>query len=465
MVAVAEGEDLVRPAGSGGEQQRGLVGLGAGGGEEDLGVGDGRQLREALGELDHGLDQVERRRVQHAAGLRLHRLDHLVDVVAGHGGEDAAEEVEVAAPLGVDHLAALAVDQRERLVVQQGEPRRQHAAVTGQQVGMGGHGRSFRAGRGRRDPLDRFSRREPILPLIPRARGTEREGFTLRTRFASYAARREPEPRHRARPLAGPGRSSPPRPPPAARPRRRGGGRRRLRRTGRGRTLAAAGREVVVLEKERLGWGAHARNGGMVIPELKSGPATLARSYGPVGTPAARRGQRGLRLGRGAGRRRGDRVRLRANAASCYLAHTPRHVPCAPARPRRSTPTRASRCGSWPATSWSTRSARPRSTAGSCSNAPAAVQPARLHAGLARLALDAGADVHDHRAGPLARAAARTDGSASRPRAGAIEAARRARGHERLRRRLAARAALGGVLPVGSFIIATEPLDPARPPS
>ena len=49
------------------------------------------------------------------------------------------------------------------------------------------------------------------------------------------------------------------------------------------RTLARAGRTVLVLEKGSLGWGAHARNGGMAIPELKHGPATLLRRYGELG--------------------------------------------------------------------------------------------------------------------------------------------------------------------------------------
>src|SRR5688572_4207831 len=33
--------------------------------------------------------------------------------------------------------------------------------------------------------------------------------------------------------------------------------------------LAEVGRSVVVVDRERLGWGASTRNGGMVIPELK----------------------------------------------------------------------------------------------------------------------------------------------------------------------------------------------------
>ena len=49
-------------------------------------------------------------------------------------------------------------------------------------------------------------------------------------------------------------------------------------------TLAIAGRSVVVFDREPLGWGASSRNGGMVIPELKSGPAGLERHYGELGT-------------------------------------------------------------------------------------------------------------------------------------------------------------------------------------
>jgi glycine/D-amino acid oxidase-like deaminating enzyme len=40
---------------------------------------------------------------------------------------------------------------------------------------------------------------------------------------------------------------------------------------------------VVVLDAHPVGWGASTRNGGMVIPELKAGPAALERVYGPLG--------------------------------------------------------------------------------------------------------------------------------------------------------------------------------------
>jgi gamma-glutamylputrescine oxidase len=49
------------------------------------------------------------------------------------------------------------------------------------------------------------------------------------------------------------------------------------------RELAAAGRDVLVVDAHPVGWGASTRNGGMVIPELKAGPAALERSLGPLG--------------------------------------------------------------------------------------------------------------------------------------------------------------------------------------
>ncbi len=49
------------------------------------------------------------------------------------------------------------------------------------------------------------------------------------------------------------------------------------------RTLAERGRSVVLLDARDLGWGASSRNGGMVIPELKAGPAALEKTYGPLG--------------------------------------------------------------------------------------------------------------------------------------------------------------------------------------
>jgi glycine/D-amino acid oxidase-like deaminating enzyme len=47
--------------------------------------------------------------------------------------------------------------------------------------------------------------------------------------------------------------------------------------------LARRGRSVAVLDAHDLGWGASTRNGGMVLPELKAGPRALERRLGPLG--------------------------------------------------------------------------------------------------------------------------------------------------------------------------------------
>lgn len=47
--------------------------------------------------------------------------------------------------------------------------------------------------------------------------------------------------------------------------------------------LARRGRQVAVLDRGPLGIGASTRNGGMVLPELKGGPAALEARYGPLG--------------------------------------------------------------------------------------------------------------------------------------------------------------------------------------
>ncbi len=47
--------------------------------------------------------------------------------------------------------------------------------------------------------------------------------------------------------------------------------------------LARRGRSVAVLDRDALGWGASSRNGGMVIPELKEGPTSLVRHHGQLG--------------------------------------------------------------------------------------------------------------------------------------------------------------------------------------
>ena len=219
------------------------------------------------------------------------------------------------------------------------------------------------------------------------------------------------------------------------------------------RTLARAGRTVLVLEKGSLGWGAHARNGGMAIPELKHGPATLLRRYGELGGRLHAEVNEAF-----------DHLEelIEADGIACdyertgqlYLAHTPRLVPhlrelaeehAAAGEPVRFVP----------------RSELPAEIGsdafhgGVVFDRTGGLHPAKLHAGLAGLALDAGAQVVDR------CAATRLDdvGHAHwvHTERGVVEAdhvivATNAYA-DGLLPELARR-----VVPIGSFIVATEPL-------
>jgi hypothetical protein len=139
VVAVAHRQDLVRAAVRGGQEQGRVVGLGAGGREEDAGVGDAGERGDAFGELDHGAVEVERRGVDDPAGLLGDGLGDLGHGVGGHGGEDAAEEVEVPVPVGVPDVAALAVGEFDRVPVVEGDPVGDDGAVA---VVEAAHGRT-----------------------------------------------------------------------------------------------------------------------------------------------------------------------------------------------------------------------------------------------------------------------------------------------------------------------------------
>lgn len=137
MVAVAHGEDLVALPVGGGEQEGRVVGFGAGGGEEDAGVGDAGELGDAFREVDHLAVEVEGRGVDDAAGLFADGFGDFGECVGGHGGEDAAEEVEVFVAVGVPDVAAFAVGDLDGVFVVEGEPVGEDGLVTGVEVGHG----------------------------------------------------------------------------------------------------------------------------------------------------------------------------------------------------------------------------------------------------------------------------------------------------------------------------------------
>ncbi len=224
------------------------------------------------------------------------------------------------------------------------------------------------------------------------------------------------------------------------------------------RELARRGRSVVVVERDRLGWGASTRNGGMVIPELKAGPSELEAKYGPVG----------LRL-YGEVNEAFDHVEalIASEDIDCdyersgqlYLAHNQAHVGPLQAMAQEHGERRGE------AVHWVDRAGL-REEIGSDAffggvvlERTGGLQPARYHAGLARLALAAGADVHDGTTAIELRGRGRGRGHELATSRGTVTAAEVIVATNAyadglvgwLRRR---------VVPVGSYIIATEVLDP-----
>ena len=221
-------------------------------------------------------------------------------------------------------------------------------------------------------------------------------------------------------------------------------------------TLARAGRHTVVVEREEMGWGASSRNGGMVIPELKSGPATLERRYGALG----------LRMHQAANDAFDHVDRLIADegiecdyepTGQLYLAHHPRVVDHL--RHEAEDLTAAGDPVRFVARD--ELAAEIGSTAyygGLVFDRTSGLQPARFHQGLVRVAADAGAELHEHTA---ARSVERRTGGGFRvtTERGMIDTAELIVAtnayadalYPALRRK---------TLPVGSFIIATEPLSP-----
>ncbi|HEX2578394.1 MAG TPA: FAD-binding oxidoreductase [Aquihabitans sp.] len=222
------------------------------------------------------------------------------------------------------------------------------------------------------------------------------------------------------------------------------------------RTIAGAGHEVVVLEKEAFGTGAHTRNGGMAIPELKAGPATLERTHGELG----------LRMHREVNEAFDHLEDLIATegipcdyerSGQLYLAHTPRLVP----HLRKLVVEHADRFGE--PVRYVERedlAAEIGSDAfhgGVVYDRTGGLHPAKLHAGLAALALRAGASVRDRC--PAIGLEPWGTGHLVHTPAGVLRAdhvivATNAHA-DGLLPELARR-----VLPIGSFIVATEPLAP-----
>lgn len=211
------------------------------------------------------------------------------------------------------------------------------------------------------------------------------------------------------------------------------------------RTAAQAGADVVVLDKEVLGTGASASNGGMVIPELKASPAVLERKYGDLGR----------RMFAEVDEAFDDLEALGATVdidyartGQLYLAHSPRHT----------SHMRALAAELADVSFLTKEEVRQRTGSSAFDSAVffprvGGLHPAKYHAALREMALTAGARIHDRTA-----VTAIDPGFTIRTTRGDIRAeqvilATNAYADEAMPD-LARR-----VIPVSSYIIATQPLD------
>jgi glycine/D-amino acid oxidase-like deaminating enzyme len=225
------------------------------------------------------------------------------------------------------------------------------------------------------------------------------------------------------------------------------------------RELARAGRSVVVLDANAVGWGASSRNGGMVIPELKMGPAALERAFGPLGRRMYNEVNDAF-----------DHVEglITVESIDCdyrrtgqlYLAHAERVVPSFVAMAREHGDELGEPVRFVPREALGDEIGSTAYAAGLVIERTGGLHPARFHAGLVGVALVAGASVHPTTpATAIERRGGGRGGLRVTTRRGTVDAAgvvvctnAYADGLvPELRRR---------VLPVGSFIIATEVLEP-----
>ncbi len=224
--------------------------------------------------------------------------------------------------------------------------------------------------------------------------------------------------------------------------------------------LAWRGRSVAVLEKETFGWGASGRNGGMVHPGFKVDPGTLLSRWGERGRQLYRASLDAVALVEQTVDRYGIRCDY-TRSGHLYLAYRPEHVAHLEAETRIVAGDLGVTARMIP------REALPGEIGSTAYHGAMLFQPsgglhpAKYLAGLVRVARDAGAHLYDH------LAATRLEGTA---RGFDVETARgiiRCRdvllatnGYtDRLLPSLRRR-----VIPVGSYIISTEPLpeDQAR---
>ncbi len=230
--------------------------------------------------------------------------------------------------------------------------------------------------------------------------------------------------------------------------------------------LARRGRDVVIVEQHTAGWGASTRNGGMVLPELKAGLAELVTEHGPtVAHALLQTAVDAVDLVDQTVSSEGIDCDWR-NSGHLYLAHRVDRVPGL----RSELPTWTDELGIdarfVEREELATEIGTTAYHGGLLVSRGGGIHPARYHRGLLRAALAAGARLCegfevtaiDRRASGFTVSVTGPPGGGALPRSqlGAAEVvvatnAYTGRFLPELHRRIA---------PVGSFMIATEPIDP-----
>ena len=219
--------------------------------------------------------------------------------------------------------------------------------------------------------------------------------------------------------------------------------------------LAQRGRSVALLETHELGWGASSRNGGMVHPGFKVGPAALLKRYGDRGRQLYQASLDAFDL---------VEETITSNRIECdyertghlYLAYKPAHVDHLEAEARVLREEFGVAASVLDRDALSSEIGSPLYHGALLYERSGGLHPAKYFAGLARLAFDRGAHLHDRT--PAVTVTRRRQGglTVKTPR-GEIttrDVLLATNGYSDrlvpwLRRR---------VIPIGSYIIATEPL-------
>jgi glycine/D-amino acid oxidase-like deaminating enzyme len=219
--------------------------------------------------------------------------------------------------------------------------------------------------------------------------------------------------------------------------------------------LAARGRSVAVLDRGPLGIGASTRNGGMVLPELKAGPRALQARYGDLGRRMHQAVEDAFDLVEsltGPGGIDCDYVR----SGRLEVAHGPRSAEALRALADELAEVPGSGARFVPARELGAEIGSGAFAGGLVVERSGGLHPARFHAGLVRRAAAAGAGLHPGHAAIAVRA----DGHAVEVvggrtvRCGDVLLAVNAHADR------AAGVLQSKVLPMGSFVIATDPLAP-----